>query len=74
MHMFFQGLDWITLQQCHLEPPHVPEIPPPKEKPAYKSYEDMMKQIDKDEKEEVRVKSEASLKSDELGNTKHLQH
>jgi len=55
MHMFFSGLDWITMQQCHLEAPYVPEVKPPKEKPGYKSYDEMMKQIDKDEKEEFGV-------------------
>mmetsp|Transcript_25961 Transcript_25961/g.51744 ORF Transcript_25961/g.51744 Transcript_25961/m.51744 type:complete len:669 (+) Transcript_25961:261-2267(+) len=55
MHMFFQGLDWITLQQCHLEAPFKPDVAPPKEKAMYKSYEDMMKQIDKDEKEELGI-------------------
>jgi len=54
-HMFFSGLDWITMQQCHLEAPYVPNVPPPKEKPAYKGYDDMMKQIDKDEKEELGI-------------------
>jgi len=55
MHMFFNGLDWITMQQCHLEAPYIPDVPPPKDKPAYKSYEEMMKQIDKDELEELGV-------------------
>jgi serine/threonine protein kinase len=54
-HMFFNGLDWITMQQCHLEAPYIPNVPPPREKPAYKSYDDMMKQIDKDEKEELGI-------------------
>jgi serine/threonine protein kinase len=54
-HMFFMGLDWITLQQCHLVAPYLPEVTPPKEKPAYKSYEEMMKQIDRDEKEELGI-------------------
>ena len=55
MHMFFNGLDWITMQQCHLEAPYVPHVPPPKEKPAYKNYDDMMKAIDKDELEELGI-------------------
>jgi hypothetical protein len=51
-HPFFRDLDWILMQQCHLEAPFVPGAPERSAKPAYKSYDDMMKQIDKDEREE----------------------
>jgi serine/threonine protein kinase len=54
-HIFFQGVDWILMQQCHLEAPYVPVVNAPKEKPSYASYDDMMKQIDKDEKAELGI-------------------
>jgi len=54
-HPFFEGLDWIVLQQRHLEAPYIPEFVPPKTKPQYSSYDDMMLQIDKDEKLELGI-------------------
>jgi len=54
-HIFFEGLDWITIQQRHLEAPYMPEFSAPKEKPQYTSYEDMMRQIDKDEQLELGI-------------------
>ena len=54
-HKFFAGLDWITLQQCHLEAPYKPAVPPLNKKPMFKSYEEMMKSIDAEEAKELIV-------------------
>ena len=64
----------IVLQQRHLEAPYIPEYTPPKTKLQYTSYDDMMLQIDKDEKLEVSERSERALLKTSIRATTKLNY
>jgi hypothetical protein len=48
-HPFFDGIDWERLEQKHLIPPFIPEVPKLLEKAHYPDFESMMATLNKND-------------------------